>query len=773
MSTPAKPMYAFARCDKLYTMAELEGAQLHGDRDETARFEVRPGTTPDKDQIRWTRGAGSDVFDVLAGWRTAKGSARERKNAPICLHLIIGVSPGWVTQSGDLHDRQNPANIALLQAAQNYVESRIGPVAAVRLDLDEVGGGEVDVFCVPTSCRQRRRKKDGNRSEEGILEISINKAFTELRRQTKERADYSALQSAWADYAKEHLDRKLVRGQRKYMTGRRHLETPEYKALMAEIEALEARARLAKAEIDALDGERQRIAELREALDNRQDAITARELHYRERIDNEIDGQIRAIANAWVRRAEGQELTPDNEAAMNAPLAVGASTALVKALTDVETVQHDQEKRAEAILLEEQRVAQLRFAQREQERALDAREHRIREHEEKVQADRVELQDRANSLSSRARKLKEDELALEIAQERAESIAEQARSLRDRLLMALRAIARQWLGKPDPDDERLLAHPELADLMVGASEVSSEFTRQRQKLEADTSRLSERFIGVDIAESALDRRENWLDDLEARIKSRQIELERNEAALADREEKHAVQIDELKKTQEAQQLARSTHDKQVAVTLAKFGRAGSAIGRYVLKSATEDDRRALSDPLFSSIIPALNQAKNELDRKRSEEREAINLLTRQRIELEKQKSALQSETGNVQIEFDKVLSDNALATVRYQQLKVVLSKLENEQLSKQEALNSVIDKLKKAEHRLRQVDDLVEKNAKQAHAVEKWLEDNKVGLERFLKRSDPESSNLANMPITKVIEDARRQKSALDRRKQDQGPSIG
>ena len=87
------------------------------------------------------------------------------------MQALCVVSPEWVQQAGDLHDRANPRYIALFDQAKAWAESWAGKgaVFGVRLDLDEKGGAVVDLMIAPV--RDSRSKPV----------ISTQKPLTELK----------------------------------------------------------------------------------------------------------------------------------------------------------------------------------------------------------------------------------------------------------------------------------------------------------------------------------------------------------------------------------------------------------------------------------------------------------------------------------------------------------------------------------------------------------------------------------------------------------------
>lgn len=213
---------AAIRVNKLSTIAQLRGASLHAQRhDETGKARVRDDAEPGFG-LAWSKA--ENDRDYLAAFKAHKTElgAGERKNAPIALQAICVVSPEWVEKAGNLHDPDNPHNRQLFDQAKAWAESwgGEGSVIATRLDLDEKGGAVVDVLISPI------------RESRGKPVISTNKALRELKEATGERNEYSALQTSWADWCGQHLDRDIVRGTRKEITQRQHLSPETYGAVM-------------------------------------------------------------------------------------------------------------------------------------------------------------------------------------------------------------------------------------------------------------------------------------------------------------------------------------------------------------------------------------------------------------------------------------------------------------------------------------------------------------------------------------------------------------
>ena len=213
---------AAIRVNKIKTIAQLRGATLHAERhDEIGRARVREGAEAGE-ALAWSKAENNR--DYLAAFKAHKVElgAGERKNAPLAMQALCVVSPEWVQQAGDLHDRNNPRNIVLFDQAKAWAESWAGKgaVFGARLDLDEKGGAVVDLMIAPV------------RDSRGKPVISTQKALVELKAATGERNEYAALQTSWAEWCQEHLDQSITRGLRRELTAREHLSPETYGQVM-------------------------------------------------------------------------------------------------------------------------------------------------------------------------------------------------------------------------------------------------------------------------------------------------------------------------------------------------------------------------------------------------------------------------------------------------------------------------------------------------------------------------------------------------------------
>jgi len=181
------------------------------------------------DCLYWSQSGGPSanyVEDFRAHLKAA--GARTRQGSAIAVHLLMGVSPSWIAETGGIHDGQNSRIQALFSQVKSFAETHVGGVFAMRLDLDERGGGVVDVYAAPVHDRKGRTKKDGS-SGRDILEVSVKKMLLAMQAKAGGGSSFGALQTLWADHAAKALDSRLVRGAKKAITGREHLDTPDFR----------------------------------------------------------------------------------------------------------------------------------------------------------------------------------------------------------------------------------------------------------------------------------------------------------------------------------------------------------------------------------------------------------------------------------------------------------------------------------------------------------------------------------------------------------------
>jgi len=234
--------YAFVKNESIRSFQALTSQTQHGKRlDKTSAENLRAGAIA---------GAGLDwpdksarSLDVAFKKHKKRHGAQERRGAALMHHMLVNVSPGWIEAAGDLHDPTNPRNIALFNAAIAWAEITFGNgcVVAARMDLDETGGGVVDIFIAPVL--QQSHKSGSSKPV-----ISVNKAREALAVSLGlgKGQHNIASQTSWAKYAQQHLDPQLQRGTPKKITGREGLTPVAFKAQQEAIKDRERQADLAR-----------------------------------------------------------------------------------------------------------------------------------------------------------------------------------------------------------------------------------------------------------------------------------------------------------------------------------------------------------------------------------------------------------------------------------------------------------------------------------------------------------------------------------------------
>lgn len=232
-----KEFRASVRIDKIRDRQHLQAMTRHSLRQDDASLRrQRPGATLGKALHFSTMlkdGAKSSDFnamrDVAAAYdgHRVRNDIAETSQGGMGFHAMVSISPEWFTvEGGHLHDTGNPRNQQMFVRAVAWLQSwcGLGSVYAARLDLDETGGGTVDAFVMPVRVDRRTGKRT----------ISTSKPLHEMRSKHGERMSYVALQTDWADYARQHLDPAIMRGTPRAETLIDHLGVEEYKAAHVE-----------------------------------------------------------------------------------------------------------------------------------------------------------------------------------------------------------------------------------------------------------------------------------------------------------------------------------------------------------------------------------------------------------------------------------------------------------------------------------------------------------------------------------------------------------
>lgn len=122
-------MFAFVRAAPIKNVRYLNAMSRHArrvDRSSDVRPDAIPGTA-----IIWrpvTALLNDDGHDYRANLvrHLHEHAAHIRRGAALGLHLLVGVSPAWVEETGSLHAMDNPRNVALFDEALAWVKAWAG-----------------------------------------------------------------------------------------------------------------------------------------------------------------------------------------------------------------------------------------------------------------------------------------------------------------------------------------------------------------------------------------------------------------------------------------------------------------------------------------------------------------------------------------------------------------------------------------------------------------------------------------------------------------------
>lgn len=170
------------------------------------------------DNLAWSpTGDPLAVYDAFKQ-RKREAGASERKGSALGLHLLAVVSPELIREAGDLHDPDNPVNQRIFEQAKTWAEQEFGEGSLIhaRMDMDEKGGGVVDLVVVPVY-QQTIRGKTKNI-------ISTRKALADVSDRWGDYRSFSALQNSFADFARKNIDERIVRGVPKEISDALHYE---------------------------------------------------------------------------------------------------------------------------------------------------------------------------------------------------------------------------------------------------------------------------------------------------------------------------------------------------------------------------------------------------------------------------------------------------------------------------------------------------------------------------------------------------------------------
>jgi hypothetical protein len=208
-------LFAAVRVRRISSLQHLNACAIHGRRKDPSALR-RCDQTRTGQNIA-TSDYSDDPLDLIGAFKERKkqAGAKEYGKSPLGLHALCIVSPDVIRAGGDLHDPNNPLNQSLSAEAKAWAEAEFGAgsVIATRLDVDESGGGVVDLFIVPVRDMTIRGKTKPI--------ISVNKALAEIAERHGRRKSYVALQDSWADHARV-LNPDIQRGEE------RGADSPQY-----------------------------------------------------------------------------------------------------------------------------------------------------------------------------------------------------------------------------------------------------------------------------------------------------------------------------------------------------------------------------------------------------------------------------------------------------------------------------------------------------------------------------------------------------------------
>ena len=110
--------------------AGISSAESHAKRLDAAANRRRVPGRSHEDNHFWSKageGLGGGGADYAAAFRAHKkqhGVKSERKGAALAIHLLVGVSPEWLAETGDPRDKDNPRVQALIAAARGWPGDR-------------------------------------------------------------------------------------------------------------------------------------------------------------------------------------------------------------------------------------------------------------------------------------------------------------------------------------------------------------------------------------------------------------------------------------------------------------------------------------------------------------------------------------------------------------------------------------------------------------------------------------------------------------------------
>lgn len=233
-----KTKFAFVRNHQkkgggnLKLFSDISSAESHAKRKDATSQERQVKGRSHTANYFWSKagegleGGGADYGKAYRAHKKEFGITTERKGAALGNHLLVGVSPEFLTEEGgDPRSLENPRVQLVIAEAKKWAESWMGEGAvwAVRYDTDEKGSGIVDIIGSPI--REAKHKSGKSKSS-----ISVRKAVMELQEKHGLKNAWAAQQTDWAQWAQANISPDLKRGTPKKQTDRENVSPEAYAA---------------------------------------------------------------------------------------------------------------------------------------------------------------------------------------------------------------------------------------------------------------------------------------------------------------------------------------------------------------------------------------------------------------------------------------------------------------------------------------------------------------------------------------------------------------
>lgn len=232
-----KKIFSAVRCNNIKSYHQLVALEKHAKRlDENSKNRVDFNRT--KNNLYYSQYCedATNLTQCHKEFKKFTGSV-ERKNSSLGLHFLAVISPEFIEETGDIHDPKNPRNVEIFNQSQEWIKQEFGEdsLISARMDLDEKGGGVVDLFVVPT--KQITTKHTSKKT------ISTRQALKDIQYKYNRKKSFEALQDSFSLFCQNNIDEKISRGIPKEISQREHVHADIYRE---EIETIKKKIRNTK-----------------------------------------------------------------------------------------------------------------------------------------------------------------------------------------------------------------------------------------------------------------------------------------------------------------------------------------------------------------------------------------------------------------------------------------------------------------------------------------------------------------------------------------------